>query len=80
MSCCCRADPKSRASYPRTLRRASLAKRYICGLCRRQSALTLLLHHPEAPEEVVMLCDRCQQLFDTQRHPHSRKVVLGDAQ
>jgi hypothetical protein len=38
----------------------------------------LLLHHPEAPEAVVMLCGRCEGLFDVGRYPGSKKVVLGD--
>jgi transcription elongation factor Elf1 len=71
------ADPLDRASYPRTLHRSSMAKRYKCGVCNRKGALTLLLHHPEAPESVTVLCSRCEALFDVARYPESKKIQLA---
>ncbi|KAF6254273.1 snRNA-activating protein of 50kDa MW C terminal-domain-containing protein [Scenedesmus sp. NREL 46B-D3] len=73
-----KADALDRRAYPRTLHRAPLSKRYQCGVCNRQGALTLLLNHPEAPESVMMLCAPCEPLFDMGRYSESKKVALGD--
>jgi hypothetical protein len=37
----------------------------------------LLQQHPEAPEQVTMLCSCYKVLFDVARYPRSKKIQLA---